>query len=1544
MGFLNRGYAQTAPLFTTTVMQLDSIAHAGVTYSDTVQAYDADVGDSVIYTLLAAPATMSLDSFAGIIIWPVPLTDLGSHTVIISAKDTLGLADTLAFNVVVDSGWYKWVEDFDDGNAQGFSYSGGMWQVMGGGYGYLAQLDMSHTDTYIALYNRQFSAHNEVRVRLRLENNGSSGLMIGGAAHEAKGYQFVINNVDSSFACYDPDSSLIAIVSFSCELYQWYDMRIIIHNGVVEAALNDTIRFAHALPSATTGRIGVISGKDVRSQYDDLVVLEPFALPYRAPYFITHADSIVDTIYTGSPLTYTVHALDSNSTDSLVYGALPVSAGSLVVDPYNGTIVWVVDTVDTGAALLPITVTDQIGLADTLWIPIMVLLAPPSNYPPLFITDPDSLLLFIHQDSVYQDTVVAVDPDSNDHIYYSVGNGLPEHFKVDSLSGALYWEPTRGDTGFIPLSVIAHDDSGATDTITFSVFVLGRRPGWCRCSQDAPDVAWFRTYEGAGEGRGVRSLEAAEGFVLLQDMRGDSNIALVRTIAPNGEHVSALLLQQGVTPVSVHDMCDIGAGAFVVCADTGTSLQRGGVHYKIDSTGSTVWTHTTGNDIYYTALVESDTALIMGGERKTGFMSDALVAHLNSEGDTLWTATYGGIAIDAFTVLASGEQGLLAGGYTYSYGGGNADMWLVRIDDKGDTLWSRTYGASGNDRATAIMALPDSGWLVAGWTEVSGIADAWLLRITKQGDTLWTRTFGGTGDDRILSGVAVGQDGYMLTGRTYSSRTGSDDGWLLRVTPFGDTLWSCTAGGLKADMFTHTLPLSSGGFLVSGQTSSFSTTAHPAAWAMRFQSPPSVLFPSGVKLVLDSIAGAQGVLAEDVALYFTVTDSLGHSSRIGDFLYSIGDSFSWNTAGFTDITENEYLPPGSRRAVWLSDITLEQQFAAPLYIKFCVADSVEDAVWIAADSIPDSRANMAMALVDNRMYMVGGFKAGAVYSDRLDVYNPETDSWHTRSPLPIPLKQPAAVALDGKLYVFGGMNNSGISKRAFMYHPRIDRWEEIAPLPTPRFGLSAAAVEGKIYTFGGFNLRQDYVDAMESYDPITNTWEIETPLPTSRYNPGTATDGNLLYVFGGYNGLDGGMFPFILTYSPQDDVWDTVGVMRTPRHSAGVVMINGEFVVVGGYNKINGYLNVVEAFNPVTQTWRDMRSLAVPRSGPGVAALSGRLFVFGGMRALGERERSVVHYRVSRYSNYVMAGPLILNNVQDPVIFLTTPNSLADTLYEDSIYTETLYASSPVDGGQPRYRVLPPTPKGLTIDSLMGKTFWLPLQQDVGQHVVVYQAYDRRGAYTDTLYQLLTVLNVNDAPVIDSITCSLDTLLETDTTLLRGYFHDEDGDSLRTLWSEMGGADSLSQHHAYRYQPDKHDAGLHTFIVTVTDSSGALDRDTISIYVRDFMLPSTFWFEGVIPHPFTGSGTIVIHLAPDGDPTLDNYNELAEQIVQVRLVVYSSAGHLVRTLLKGDAHPGKYRLFFDGTNDRGEQLAVGTYFLRLETKRFKRMVKLLIVQ
>ena len=284
---------------------------------------------------------------------------------------------------------------------------------------------------------------------------------------------------------------------------------------------------------------------------------------------------------------------------------------------------------------------------------------------------------------------------------------------------------------------------------------------------------------------------------------------------------------------------------YVLAGRTG-SFGAGGLDawlVRTDSLGDTLWTRAFGgaaHDIANSVQQTSDHGYILTGWT-TSFGAgdyDAWLIRTDSSSDTLWTRTYGGAAYDGgFSVQVAADHGYILAGRTSSFGAGEDDVWLIRTDSLGDVLWSRTFGGIYDDFAFWVQQTPDRGYILACNTESFGPGDqdVWLIKTDSLGDTLWTRTFGGSEWEEVYSVQQTADKGYILTGGTSSFGAGSIDAWIIKTDSVGDTLWTKTLGGAVDDYANSAQQTPDRGYMIAGYTLSFGA-GDEDAWLIRMDS------------------------------------------------------------------------------------------------------------------------------------------------------------------------------------------------------------------------------------------------------------------------------------------------------------------------------------------------------------------------------------------------------------------------------------------------------------------------------------------------------------------------------------------------------------------------------------------------------------------------------------------------------------------------------------------------------------------------------------
>jgi len=140
---------------------------------------------------------------------------------------------------------------------------------------------------------------------------------------------------------------------------------------------------------------------------------------------------------------------------------------------------------------------------------------------------------------------------------------------------------------------------------------------------------------------------------------------------------------------------------------------------------------------------------------------------------------------------------------------------------------------------------------------------------------------------------------------------------------------------------------------------------------------------------------------------------------------------------------------------------------------------------------------------------------GDDFLNTMEAYNPATNAWSTKAPMPTARSAAAAVASDGIIYAMGGSNGDELLNTIEAYNPATNAWSTKAPMPTARGAAAAVASDGIIYAMGGISNGDVYLDSVEAYDPVADAWSSSASMPAARAAPIGAEVNGVIYAAGG---------------------------------------------------------------------------------------------------------------------------------------------------------------------------------------------------------------------------------------------------------------------------------------------------------------------------------------------------------------------------------------------------------------------------------------------
>lgn len=386
-------------------------------------------------------------------------------------------------------------------------------------------------------------------------------------------------------------------------------------------------------------------------------------------------------------------------------------------------------------------------------------------------------------------------------------------------------------------------------------------------------------------------------------------------------------------------------------------------------------------------------------------------------------------------------------------------------------------------------------------------------------------------------------------------------------------------------------------------------------------SAPITLFPfsSIVTGIAEYHSPANGGLLLDALLLtgFGNGNDLHYVTLSGDGL-GVADQ-GILTGGFDKPLDLTVGPDG---AIYVIEVGAALGFGGIGPSKITVLEPIDAAVgeWGTRAALIVPRAEHAAVALNDKVYIVGGDTPSGV-TNSLHLYDPKTNGWTPLATKPgTAVNHPAAAAVNGKLYVFGGLVQwpAPAVAEVWEYDPANSMWTEKTPMPRGRGAMGVAVADDKVYLFGGLAAGAAVKD-VGVYDPAMDSWEdlsITHPMPTARdHFAAVAAPNGLLYAIGGRQVSIDSVVGTVEAFDPVERRWLTgYPNMPTARggHAAG--LMHGRIVVVGGEGANNpaGVFMQAQEFDPISNTWRALTNMPAGRHGTMAVVIDHTLFIPGG--------------------------------------------------------------------------------------------------------------------------------------------------------------------------------------------------------------------------------------------------------------------------------------------------------------------------------------------
>ncbi|TFH46763.1 MAG: T9SS C-terminal target domain-containing protein [ANME-2 cluster archaeon] len=623
--------------------------------------------------------------------------------------------------------------------------------------------------------------------------------------------------------------------------------------------------------------------------------------------------------------------------------------------------------------------------------------------------------------------------------------------------------------------------------------------------------------------------------------------------------------------------------------------------------------------------------------------------------------------------------------------------------------------------------------------------------------------------------------------------------------------------------------------------------------------------------------------------------------------------------------------------------------------------------WTTKTDMPTARWALSSSAVNGKIYVIGGAPDGGYWDDPslavVEVYNPLTDNWETKKPMPIGRNSFSSSVVNDIIYVFGGQSHAGTTNLSSVlaYDPLTDKWEPKTPMPDERSGLSSCVVKGKIYIIGGWNFYPDsneiyHIPDVWEYDPATDTWDttrasMEIP---REYLTANVVD-EKIYVFGGWDETIA--YKTVEMYDPAIDKWKTMNDLPEERVYLKSCAVNNLIYIFGGTTlySIPPKTDTWE-YNPVTDSYKAVASMPMGLMHGSASELNGKIYTIGGIstaiswpaQALARVFVYNPHNDLLRFvetvnvdRRYAIPGSdnvLITTKMSDPNGITLFAKFVADQAFVDSVQLfddgnhndgssgDSLFANSwPVPNEEKHYNV------NLNIKRVTTDTVFQELQ-NIGLFTTIgpisYLGYELftpndQDINPGEIHRFKFILeNKGNNALAEKVTAKI-TALDTFATVV--------SPSIQLSFSDISAGQSVIS----SLKPIKFSSYFSgpidtvRFAVEIASNGIVFWQDStiqvvVGVHGEENNIPLVYALKQNYPNPFNPSTTIGFTLPK---------SEFVE------LKVFNILGEKVATLVSNKLNQGNHTYTFDGKN-----IASGVYYYQLVAGDYREVKKMILLR
>jgi Leucine-rich repeat (LRR) protein len=384
------------------------------------------------------------------------------------------------------------------------------------------------------------------------------------------------------------------------------------------------------------------------------------------------------------------------------------------------------------------------------------------------------------------------------------------------------WDTTKYANGNHTIQVKAYDKAGNVGNAKITVNV-----------QNIKQNVWQKTFGGSGSDWASSIQQTKDGGYVIAGYTesfgaGGCDVYIIK-LDENGNKVwEKTFGGSGCDTASC--IKQISDGGYIVAGETNSFGEGNWEIYiiKLDENGNKLWQETFGGADNYHAVSIQQTKdggyIVAGYIESESEICSVYIIKLKENGSKVWEKIYGGNDDDrAYSIQQTTDGGYIIAGYTKSFGAGESDIYVIKLDENGHIVWQKTYGGSNYDLANSIQQTKDGGYIIAGYTESFGTGgrNVYIIKLDENGEKEWEKIYNINYLDEAFSIMQTADGGYIVAGYTYSFGEGGSDVYIIKLKENGSKVWEKIYGGNDHDGASSVQQTTDGGYIVAGGTSSF---------------------------------------------------------------------------------------------------------------------------------------------------------------------------------------------------------------------------------------------------------------------------------------------------------------------------------------------------------------------------------------------------------------------------------------------------------------------------------------------------------------------------------------------------------------------------------------------------------------------------------------------------------------------------------------------------------------------------------------------------